>query len=120
MKTLNLLLSATLFACASTVANAHPLPKTSTPKPNAVLSTSPREIRIGFSEGLVGVFSGMEIRDKSGKAVSTGTAVLDPSDSSQLILPLTFKLVPGTYTVKWHAVGDDTHRVAGQYNFQLK
>jgi len=120
LKFRDMFLGATLVACAGTAANAHPLPKTVTPKPNAVLSKSPREIRIGFSEGLVGVFSGMEIRDKSGKAVSTGTAVLDPNDSSQLILPLTFKLVPGTYTVKWHAVGDDTHRVAGQYNFQLK
>ena len=120
MKSLNLLFVATLFACASTAANAHPLPKTATPKPNSVVTTSPNEIRIGFSEGLVGIFSGMEIRDKSGKKVSTGTAVLDPSDSSQLILPLTFKLAPGAYTVKWHAVGDDTHRVAGQYSFQVK
>src|SRR5258708_786863 len=109
-----------LFACASTVANAHPLPNAATPKPNAVLSTSPREIRIGFSEGLVGIFSGIEIRDKSGKPVSTGAAVLDPNDSSQLILTLMFKLALATYTVRWHAVGDDTHRVAGQYSFQVK
>ena len=120
MKTFKLFLRISLFVCAGTIANAHPLPKTATPKPNAVLSTSPTEIRIGFSEGLVGPFSGMEIRDKSGKPLITGTAVLNPSDSSQLILPLTFKLAPGTYTVKWHAVGDDTHRVAGQYTFQLK
>lgn len=111
------LASASLFA---TAALAHPLPKSADPKPNAVLTASPTEIRIGFSEGLVAAFTGMEVDDASGKAVSTGTAALDPNDSKELILPLAAKLAPGAYTVKWHAVGDDTHHVGGHYSFQVK
>jgi copper resistance protein C len=104
----------------STAALAHPLPKTADPKPNAVLAASPTEIRIGFSEGLVAAFSGMEVDDASGTAMPAGTASVDANDSKLLILPLTAKLAPGTYTVKWHAVGDDTHHVAGHYSFQVK
>lgn len=104
----------------ATAALAHPVPKSADPKPNAVLAASPTEIRIGYSEGLVAAFSGMEVDDASGKAVSTGTAALDPNDSKELILPLSVKLASGTYTVKWHAVGDDTHHVSGHYSFQVK
>lgn len=100
-------------------ASAHPVPKSATPKPNAVLTASPSEIRVGFSEGLVAAFSGMEVDDASGKAVVSGTATLDANDAKVLILPVTAKLAPGTYTVKWHAVGDDTHHVSGHYSFQV-
>jgi methionine-rich copper-binding protein CopC len=108
---------ACLFPAA---ALAHPLPKSADPKPNAILASSPPEIRIGFSEGLVAAFSGMEVDDASGKAVSTAPATVDSGDSKLMILPLGTKLAPGTYTVKWHAVGDDTHHVAGHYSFQVK
>lgn len=105
---------------APTVALAHPVPKTADPKPNAVLTASPSEVRIGFSEGFVPAFSSMEVDDASGKAVVTGTASADPHDDKVMILPVTVKLVPGTYTVKWHAVGDDTHHVSGHYSFEVK
>jgi methionine-rich copper-binding protein CopC len=115
------------FAQASAVAlllggtaNAHPLLESASPKPAAVLTASPTQIRIGFSEGLVLAFSGIEIDNAAGKAVAAGRASLDASDSRELIAPLATKLGPGTYVVKWHAVGDDTHRVSGHYSFEVK
>jgi len=103
-----------------TFAYAHPLPKTTTPKPNSVLATSPTEIRIGFSEGLVVAFSGIEVDAQSGTPVVTGDAALNPNDDKELMVQIKVKLAPGTYTVKWHAVGDDTHHVSGHYSFQVK
>jgi hypothetical protein len=116
---------ATIAAAATTAlwsaaAVAHPLPKTASPAPNAVLSASPTEIRIGFSEGVVVAFTGLEVDDASGKAVDIGDAALNPNDDKELVVPIKTKIAPGTYTVKWHAVGDDTHHVAGHYNFQIK
>jgi len=113
-------LAAALMAFAGSVANAHPLPKSATPKPNAVLTTSPTEIRIGFSEGLVAAFSGLEVDDESGAAAETGEATVNPQDDKELVVPIKVKLAPGTYTVKWHAVGTDTHHVSGHYSFQVK
>jgi methionine-rich copper-binding protein CopC len=112
--------TAVTIAVISGMANAHPLPKTASPKPNAVLTASPTEIRIGFSEGLEIAFSGIEVDDASGKAVPAGAASLDASNSTELIVQLKAKLAPGTYIVKWHAVGEDTHHVSGHYIFQVK
>jgi len=113
------LLVAVMLACSAGVAFAHPVPKSADPRPNAVLKVGPSQIRIGFSEGLVLVFSGMEIDGPDGKAVAAGTASLDPADNKVLVVPLHVKLAPGTYLVKWHAVGDDTHHVSGHYSFQV-
>jgi methionine-rich copper-binding protein CopC len=29
------------------------------------------------------------------------------------------KLSAGSYTVEWHAVSEDTHRIKGQYSFKV-
>jgi methionine-rich copper-binding protein CopC len=104
----------------ATSAASHPLPKSADPKPNAVLTASPAQIQIGFSEGLVGAFSGIELDDASGKQVPIGAAVVDPNNSKLLAAPVSTKLAPGSYTVKWHVVGDDTHHVSGHYTFEVK
>lgn len=120
MRRIRTVLIAASLLCLGGAANAHPLPKSATPKPNAVLTSSPSEIRIGFSETLVAAFSGLEIDGADGKAVETGDATVDPNDAKELIVPVKAKLAPGSYTVKWHAVGTDTHHVSGHYSFQVK
>ena len=105
---------------ATSSALAHPFLKSADPKPNATIAASPTHIRIGFSEGLEGGFSGIEVNDEKGHAVSSGSAAVDPTDSTQLIVLLKGKLAPGKYTVKWYAVGGDAHRMTGRYSFQVK
>ena len=56
----------------------------------------------------------------SGKALALGPAALDPKDPKTLSAPVKATLGAGVYTVSWHAVGDDTHHVAGHYSFQVK
>lgn len=119
MKKFTLLVPVILLSLTANVA-AHPLPKSASPKPNAVLTASPSEIRIGFSEALVAAFSGLEVDDATGQKIATAAATINPNDDKELIVALTTKLAPGTYTVKWHAVGDDTHHVSGHYSFQIK
>jgi methionine-rich copper-binding protein CopC len=69
---------------------------------------------------LVAAFSGLELKDGSGKTLPLGPAVVDPKDSKTLAALVTTKLAPGAYTVAWHAVGDDTHHISGHYSFQVK
>jgi methionine-rich copper-binding protein CopC len=107
------------MAIATGGALSHPLLTAADPKPSATIAGSPTHIRIRFSEGLEGSFSGIEVDDDKGHAVS-GNAAVDPTDSTQLIAPLKGKLAPGKYTVKWYAVGSDAHRMAGHYSFQVK
>jgi methionine-rich copper-binding protein CopC len=100
-------------------AHAHPLPKDASPAPNAVLAASPTSIRITFSEGLVGRFSGLEIVDQAGRKADAAAATVDPSNPKILVATLRGPLAPGAWTVAWHAVGDDTHRTSGRYGFKI-
>jgi methionine-rich copper-binding protein CopC len=111
-----------LFATSliATSASAHPTLRSATPPANLSTTTSPTEIRLSFSEGVVPKFSGLELKDKSGKAVATGPAATDPKDKKQLVVPLQAPLAAGDYTVNWHAVSEDTHRLEGQYSFKVE
>ena len=110
---------AAAFSLAS-AADAHPQLKSAGPAPGSVVKASPKALRIQFNEGIVLGFSGIEVTNAAGQKQPVGDASLNPTDKNQLIVPLTAELAPGKYTVAWHAVGDDTHKVDGKYSFEVK
>ena len=101
----------------ATSANAHPKLKAVSPAADVSSKVSPTEIKLNFSEGVIAKLSGVEIKNESGKAIPTGVPVTDPKDQKQLVVPLPAPLSAGHYTVTWHAVSEDTHRVKGEYSF---
>ena len=100
------------------VAYAHPQLQSADPAAG-VAAASPKQIRITFNEAIVPQFSGIELREQSGKLVSTGKSEVDPANKKILIIPLKGQLAPGDYRIEWHAVSDDTHRVKGSYSFRV-
>ena len=78
-----------------------------------------KEIRLGFTEGLNPKFSGIELMDQNGKKMATGPAAVDPKNTKELVVFVPEKLSAGSYTVEWHAVSEDTHRIKGQYSFKV-
>jgi len=116
---IGILAAVAAFAFVS-LADAHPQLKAAGPAPGSVVNASPKALRIQFNEAIEVGFSGMEVTNEKGEKQGTGTASAAPNDKAQLIVPLTGTLAPGKYTVVWHAVGDDTHRVEGRYNFEVK
>ena len=101
-------------------ADAHATLKAAGPAPGSVVKTSPKALRVQFSEAIELKFSGIDVTNEKGEKQTLGTASINPQDKAQLIVPLTGDLAPGKYTVAWHAVGDDTHRVEGKYSFEVK
>jgi methionine-rich copper-binding protein CopC len=101
----------------ATSADAHPKLKSVIPAADVSSKVSPKEIKLNFSEGVIAKFSGLELKDEAGKTITTGVPVNDPGDRRQLVVPLPAPLVAGRYTVTWHAVSEDTHRVKGEYSF---
>ncbi len=97
---------------------AHPQLQVSDPAAGAT-TTSPRQIRITFNEAVIAKFSGIAIKDKTGRTVTVGKAQIDPADKKLLVVPLKEELAPGEYRIDWHAVSDDTHRVTGTYSFSV-
>ena len=49
--------------------------------------------------------------DKTGKKSETGKAITDPTDKKQVVIPIVGQLADGTYTVDWHAIAADSHRI---------
>ena len=100
-------------------ANGHPELQSAEPTIGAVMTTSPTQIRITFNENVIPQFSGVEVKDQTGKMIATGKAATDPANKKQLVVPVQQPLPPGDYKVEWHAVSDDTHRVTGSYSFSV-
>ena len=111
-----IMLAASLFSSA---ASAHPELLSAEPAAGAAAATSPKQIRITFTEAVIPQFSGAEVKDQAGKAIATGKATVDPANRKQLVVPVNEPLPPGDYKVEWHAVSDDTHRVKGSYTFSV-
>ena len=110
------MIAAVLFSGA---ANAHPELQSAEPAAGAAMTTSPTQIRITFNENVIPKFSGVELKDQTGKMIATGNAATDPTNKKQLVVPVEVQLPAGDYKVEWHAVSDDTHRVTGSYSFSV-
>jgi methionine-rich copper-binding protein CopC len=102
----------------SAVAYGHPQLQSTEPAAGAATS-SPKQIKITFNESVMPQFSGVELKDQTGKVIATGKATADPTNKKQLLVPIQEQLPPGDYKVEWHAVSDDTHRVKGSYLFSV-
>ena len=109
-------LTVSLFAAS---ADAHPILKSASPAVEVSSKASPTEIRLNFSESVIAKFSGLELKDQAGKTIATGAPKTDSKDQKQLVVPLPAPLSAGRYTVNWHAVSEDTHRVKGEYWFAI-
>jgi methionine-rich copper-binding protein CopC len=110
------LVAAILFG---SVAHAHPQLQSTEPAAGAS-TASPEQIRIMFNEVVIPQFSGVELKDQTGKAIATGKSETDAANKKMLVVPLKEELAPGDYKVEWHAVSEDTHRVKGSYSFSVK
>ena len=110
------MIAVSLFGSA---AYAHPELQSAEPAAGAAMTTSPKQIRITFNESVIAQFCGVEVKDQTGKVISTGKAATDPANKKLLVLPLKEQLPPGDYKVEGHAVSDDTHRVKGNYSFSV-
>lgn len=100
-------------------ANAHPRVTSAGPAPESVIAASPKAINIQFNEAVVASFSGIELTNVKGEKQNVGAAA-SPADKKQLVIPVNGELAPGKYTVTWHVVGDDTHKVEGKFGFEIR
>jgi methionine-rich copper-binding protein CopC len=114
------ILAAAAIAVAGSAADAHPRLKMAGPAPGSTVKDSPKAIRIQFTEAIELPLSGVEVKDQAGKMQKLGAPAVSSTDKAQLVVPVEGALKPGKYTVAWHAVGDDTHRQTGSFNFVVK
>lgn len=121
MRRLSVLTAAAAFAFAGT-AYAHPKLVSASPAANATVA-KPASIKLVFSEKLMPAFSKAELTMAAMPGMAAmkmpGTAAL-ASDGRTLVVTPKSPLHAGRYTVDWHVVSTDTHKVAGSYAFAVK
>ena len=84
---------------------------------NGARTRSPARIQLTFSEALEPAFSGALLLDGDGR---NWTADPVKIDGPILRLHPSKRLPPGTYTVSWHSVGHEGHRLDGQIHFTVR
>lgn len=74
----------------------------------------PGEVQLRFSENLEPGFSGAVLSDATGKPVASSRAI----GGHAITLP-SRGLKPGAYTVSWHGMGHNRHRIKGSLRFNV-
>lgn len=121
VRTAGLTLVAVVAAMAAP-ALAHPKLLSSTPAAGATAGKV-KEILLRFSEGLMGPVSGADLMmDMKGMAPMkvSGLQTSVGKDGKTFMATLDKPLPAGHYSLDWHVVSTDTHRVAGKLAFIVK
>lgn len=116
---LPMLTAAAALALTGT-AFAHAHLKRAEPAENAVVASTPKDLKLFFDEGLEVQLSGVVVRSADHRTVTTGKPELADGDGSEMIVPLEGDLAAGRYTVVWHALSKDGHKTHGSYGFAIK
>ncbi|ERK10834.1 Copper resistance protein C precursor [Serratia fonticola AU-AP2C] len=104
---------------SSQQALAHAHLKVQTPAADATVSAAPKVLTLNFSEGIEPNFSGVKVTGPDNAVVKTGKLDLDPSNNTQVNVPIESELAAGKYQVSWHVVSVDGHKTKGQYSFTV-
>jgi methionine-rich copper-binding protein CopC len=94
------------------------------PAPNATVA-GPVRVELRFSEALMPKFSGADLT-MTGHGGTTHAPVQIPvvagivGDGHTLVVTPRAPLGAGRYSVAWHVVSTDTHRIAGDFAFTVK
>jgi methionine-rich copper-binding protein CopC len=99
---------------------AHAQLSSATPAADGTIATSPAELDLTFSEDINLIFSGVEVVGPNGSNIEIDEAFLAPDDESTLIVPIPSTLPAGIYTVNWHVLSKDGHKIHGSYTFTVK
>lgn len=122
MRRLSMLIAAAAVLPLAGTANAHPRLLSASPAANATVA-SPARIELRFSERLVPAFSKAELTMAAMPgmaAMQMASAATVAADGRVLVVTPKARLHPGRYTVTWHVVSTDTHKVAGNFAFAVK
>jgi hypothetical protein len=128
MKFPSIAIAASVLAALAvpTVAAAHPKLVASNPAANATVS-KPTRITLTYSEKMMAPLAGVDLVMTSMPGMAnhpptkvTGFKTSVGADGKTLVVDLARPLAAGTYDLKWHAVGGDTHRIQGGFSFKVK
>src|SRR5690349_15244908 len=99
-------------------AGAHAALLKERPRANVLLTKSPENVRLTYSEPVEPRFAIISVTDKDGNRVTTARPTRSPGNPSELVVPVE-KLQPGWYLVYWRVISVDGHPVRGAFTFAV-
>ena len=115
MKTVGWCLALVVASVAT--AAAHMAVQKTMPEADAVLSESPRQIQMWFTQ-LPDPFISRLTLEGAGGAVALGDT--EVRDDMSLVATVPSNLGAGAYTVRWRTAGDDGHTQRGEFAFIVR
>ena len=104
----------------ATPALAHAELKSAVPAAGATVATAPDSIMILFSESIEAKFSGIVLTGADKATFKTGAAAVEGKGHDMLVVPIVEPLKAGLYTVSWHNLSSDGHKLKGSFSFTMK
>jgi methionine-rich copper-binding protein CopC len=100
-------------------AASHAVLVSSVPAASAVLKEAPREIRLTFNQPVELRFSKLTVTRREGNKVQVGPVSSDTQERTNLVVAVP-TLQPGHYQVHWEATSSDSHRIQGDFDFEIR
>lgn len=122
MRRVTILTAAAALVIFAGAANAHPKLVSASPAANAIVA-KPTRVQLHFSEKLIPAFSKADLIMAAMPGMpemKIASIAALAANSRTLIVTPKAPLHSGRYSVAWHVVSTDTHKVAGSYAFAVK
>ncbi len=98
---------------------AHAILVKSQPAKDETVAESPKQIDLWFNDAVRSEYKALAVIDSSGKRVDNHDVEQSLTDGSNIHATVP-KLAPGTYTIRYRVVSEDTHIVTGKFEFTVK
>ncbi len=100
-------------------ASAHAILVKSQPAKDEEVKVAPKQIDLWFNDPVRSQYKALAVVDSEGKRVDNRDVEQEMLDGSHIYATVT-DLSPGTYTVRYRVVSQDTHIVTGKFQFTVK
>lgn len=98
---------------------AHAILVKSQPAKDETVTQAPKQVDLWFNDAVRSEYKALAVIDSSGKRVDNHDVEQSLTDGSHIHATVS-NLVPGTYTVRYRVVSEDTHIVTGKFEFTVK
>lgn len=113
----SVLLSTALLG--TTTASAHAILVKSQPAKDEEVKVAPKQVDLWFNDPVRSEYKALAVIDSEGKRVDNRDVEQSLTDGSHIHATVG-DLAPGTYTVRYRVVSEDTHIVTGKFQFTVK
>jgi len=105
--------------CSPVSAFAHAILVKSQPAKDETVKESPKQIDLWFNDAVRSEYKALAVIDSTGKRVDNHDVAQSLTNGANIYATVP-TLAPGTYTIRYRVVSEDTHIVTGKFEFTVK